>query len=144
MSIYADNDKKMVAVLNKKIPLPQLLNALGHMAAGLTSLSHNAEEMRFYSYKDADGGSHPAISHYPFIILEARNSNQIRTLRQAALLVPTLTLNDFTNAMLGASAQDQLQQMAQTGEGDLEYFGLVLFGPADVISELTKKFSLFR
>jgi hypothetical protein len=143
MALYADNDKKVVAVLNKKIPLPQLLNALGHMTAGLTALSSNAEEMRFHCYRDADGGAHPAISHYPFIVLEARNSNQIRMLRKAALQEPAITLNDFAGSMLGASAEDQLRQTEQTHEADLEYFGIVLFGPSEDLNGLTKKFSLF-
>jgi hypothetical protein len=32
--MYADNQYKFVAVLNPKIEIPQLLNALGHITAG--------------------------------------------------------------------------------------------------------------
>jgi len=40
------------------------------------------EEMSLIEYKDKDGGIHPAISDYPFIVLSAKNGNQIRTLRK--------------------------------------------------------------
>lgn len=141
--MYADNDYKFVAVLNKKVELPQLLNALGHMAVGLTSLSSNVADMRFLCYQDADGGTHPAISHYPFIVLVANNSNQIRSLRQAAIEAGIL-YNDFADSMLGASSEDQLRQTAERSEQDLDYFGICLFGPSETLTPMTRKFSLFK
>lgn len=141
--MYTDNDYKFVVVLNKKIDLPQLLNALGHMTAGLVGQYKNQETMRFLRYEDADGGLHPAISHYPFIILEARNGNQIRTLRQSAIEAGIL-FNDFVDTMLGTSAADQLEKTKNTPESKLEYFGICLFGSADQLSSLTRKFSIFR
>ncbi len=139
--MYADNEYKFVAVLNKKVPFTQLMNALGHMTAGLVTLGDH-EQMRFLRYEDADGGLHPAISHYPFIILASRNGNQIRTLRQAAQQAGII-YNDFVNTMLGTSAADQLQKTKSTKEANLEYFGICLFGPAQTIDGMTRKFSLF-
>ena len=141
--MYADNDFKFVAILNKKMDPPQLMNALGHMAVGLTSLCDNLEDMRFHSYYDADGGVHPAISHFPFIVLIADNSNKIRTARNAAINA-NIMHTDFTTTMLGASAEDQLQQTRDNKEIDLEYVGLCLFGPAELLNEITRKFSLYR
>lgn len=102
--MYADNDFKFVAVLNKKFEVPKLMNALGHMAVGLSSLCQNQDDMRFYCYLDGDEGKHPAISHFPFIVLTADNSNKIRTARQAAIEAGIL-YNDFTDTMFGASAR---------------------------------------
>ena len=143
MSQYKDNQRKFVAVLNKKIELPKLLNALGHIAAGIASLAKDSEEMNFLEYMDADGGSHPAISEYPFIILRAKNGNQLRTLRNSAI-EQGIIYNDFTDTMLGFSAEHQLEQTKTTEESNLDYFAVVLFGDADKINILTKKFSLFR
>ena len=140
---YADNSKQFTAILNKKIPLPQLLNALGHIATGLTSLSTEETSMTFLRYEDGDGGAHPAISKFPFIVLEADNGNQIRKVRQAAIEA-RLLYNDFTCTMLGMSAEDQLAKTKRTPEAELDYFGLVLFGPTEIIKPLTKKFSLFK
>lgn len=143
MAIYNDNGSKFIAVLNKKIELPKLLNALGHMSVGLTSLTRNIEDMKFLDYRDADNTSHPAISHFPFIVLMADNSNQIRTLRNTAIDQGIL-YNDFTSTMLGISADDQLLQTKNKKENELEYFGITLFGDTEKLQPLTKKFSLFR
>jgi Protein of unknown function (DUF2000) len=143
MALYTDNSSKFIAVLNRKIELPKLLNALGHMSVWLTSLAEDVTDMQFLAYSDADSGSHPAISHFPYIVLAADNSNQIRTLRAAAIAGGIL-YNDFTSSMLGMSAEDQQNQTQNTKEIDLEYFGICLFGSAEVLQPLTKKFSLFR
>ena len=122
---FSDNNKKFVAVLNKKIPLGQLLNALGHMATGIGSLG-DADDLHFHDYRDADGGSHPAISNYPFIVLKADNSNKIKRARAQAI-EQELLYNDFTASMIGESSEAQLEQTAATSEEDMEYWGLVLF-----------------
>lgn len=139
--LYSDNDYKFVAVLNRKIPLPQLMNALGHMSAGLISQCQLAD-LEFLRYQDADGSAHPAISRYPFIILSAKNGNQIRTLRQSAMRL-AIPFNDFVNTMLGSSAEQQMEQTQRTRESELEYFGICLFGRAEILNDLTRKFSLF-
>lgn len=141
--MYADNDHKFVAVLNKKVDIPQLMNALGHISAGLASLCEDSGIMRFLQYVDADGELHPAISHYPFIVLSADNSNQIRTLRRAAI-EREIIFNDFADTMVGISAEGQLRKTKNTSEKDLNYIGICLFGHSDVVSEITRKFSLLR
>lgn len=61
---------KFVAVLNKKIPVPNLMNALGHMATGLSASYANISDMRFDSYIDKDGGNHKSISDNPLIYFD--------------------------------------------------------------------------
>lgn len=134
---------KFVAVLNKKIPVPALMNALGHMAAGLSANYPVIAEMRFASYFNKDGGEHKSISDNPFIILEADNSNKIRTLRKA-LIEKNIHFVDFTNAMTIGTYLEQQERMKTTPELELEYYGLALFGEINQVNELTKKFSLWR
>lgn len=141
--MYSDNHQKFVVVLNQKIELPRLMNALGHMTAGLVGHQNGHGEFSWLRYQDADGGVHPAISRFPFIILAAKNGNQIRTLREVAI-ERGLAYNDFVHTMLGSSAEDQMQKTRSTPEKDLEYFGLCLFGDAETIDPLTRKFSLFK
>jgi hypothetical protein len=138
---YQNNDYKYVAVLNSKVEIEKLMNALGHMTAGLSSLCNHAEQ-RFLQYIDASETLHPAISFYPFIILKSKNGNQIRTLRNAAIDAG-IKYNDFVDTMLGSSAEDQLQNTKNTEEPNLEYFGICLFGKAEELNKITKKFSLF-
>lgn len=143
MAIYDNNEYQFVAVLNGKIEMPKLLNALGHMAVGLSSLQEDESKMEFLKYYDADQTLHPAISKFPFIILKSKNGNQIRSLRQTAIDLG-IPYNDFTDTMLGYSAENQLSQTKETKEENLNYFGICLFGESSQIKPLTKRFSLFK
>ncbi|MDP1722120.1 MAG: DUF2000 domain-containing protein [Candidatus Gottesmanbacteria bacterium] len=134
---------KFVAVLNKKIETGKLMNALGHMTAGLSALVPDKEAMRFDSYRDKDGGVHPSISDNPFIIVSSDNSNQIRTLRNA-LKEHSIPFTDFTNTMTVGTFVEQKQRTSETVEVELEYYGICFFGDRMTLSELTKKFSLWR
>ena len=142
------NTKRFIAILNKKIELGRLMNALGHMSAGLVALieqkeGNNIKDLCFLEYKDADSSIHPCISHYPFIVLKADNSNKIRTVRSKAIEMQ-LPFTDFVDSMIVGSSNAQLKATAQTTELDHEYFGICLFGETEELKELTGKFSLFR
>jgi len=134
---------KFVAVLNEKIPVGNLMNALAHMAAGLVGAYPNISGMRFDSYFDKDGGDHRSISDHPFIILKAENSNQIRNLR-LELIANNIHFVDFTNTMTVGTSQEQKDGTKQTPELELEYYGISMFGDKVLLSTLTKKFSLWR
>lgn len=143
MASYIPTTHKFVAVLNKKVPVGNLMNALGHMTAGLAASYPEVEEMRFDTYPDADGNNHANISHNPFIILSADNSNKIRTLRQA-LEEANIHFVDFTSSMTEGTYADQQERTAKIPEAELEYWGIVAFGEIDQLNALTKKFSLWR
>lgn len=134
---------KFIAVLNKKIPVGSLMNALGHMAAGLAGSYPDIPQMRFDTYVDGSGEEHKSISDYPFIILAADNSNQIRTLR-GELQGAGIHFVDFTGTMTVGTYAEQKERTKATPEADLEYYGLCAFGNKITLSQLTKKFSLWR
>jgi hypothetical protein len=132
---------KLVAVMNEKIPTGVIMNALAHMCLGLGS-SIGMEPLHLCNYVDADGNSHPHLSGMPFIILEG-NSNKIRSLRQAAKEADISSV-DFTNTMTEGTCLDQLERTKNIKEADLIYYGIVLFGDWTKVSELTRKFSLWK
>lgn len=132
---------KLVAVLNKNIEHGKVMNALAHMCIGLGSVI-GQESLRLTDYRDADDGSHPYISEIPFIIL-TENSNKIRKLRQEAIQHQIL-FNDFTDTMTEGTYLDQIEQTKQVKDQDLIYYGIVLFGDWQKVTELTRKFSLWR
>ncbi|MBR8845041.1 MULTISPECIES: DUF2000 domain-containing protein [unclassified Pseudoalteromonas] len=138
-----ENSKRFVAVLNKKVELGRLFNALGHMTAGLIDQIGNTDELCFLPYRDKDGGIHPSISHYPFIVLKADNSNKIRKVR-AELVARNIPFTDFTNTMIVGTSEQQVSATAETPEQDLEYFGICMFGDSAELKEFTGKFSLFK
>ncbi len=134
---------RFVAILNNKIETGKLMNALGHMTAGLAGGSGRNDEMCFLQYKDKEGGVHPNISHFPFIVLSADNSNQIWTVRKEAI-ARNIPFTDFTSTMTVGTSQEQLDATVAATELELEYFGICLFGPTDVLREFTGKFSLYK
>ncbi len=139
-----ETTKRFVAILNKKIEIGKPMNALGHMTAGFAGGGAvTREEMCFLRFKDKDGGAHPNISHFPFIVLQAENSNQIRTFR-ATLLEKGIPFTDFTSSMTVGTSAAQIEATSKTAEAELEYFGICMFGETAILKELIKKFSLFR
>jgi hypothetical protein len=132
---------KLVAVMNEKIEPGKIMNAIAHMCIGFGA-AIGREALCLVDYKDADGGSHPNISEMPFIILKA-NSNKIRQLRIFAQ-EQGIQYSDFTDTMTIGTSQEQIERSAQTKEADLTYFGIVLFGEWEKVTELTKKFSLWK
>lgn len=138
-----ENSYRFVAILNKKIETGKLMNALGHMTAGLVGGFGKNHDMCFLEYRDKDDGVHPFISHFPFIVLQAENSNQIRNVRKEALM-RKLIFTDFTHTMTVGTSKEQQQKTKDTPESALEYYGICLFGPTIILREFTGKFSLFK
>lgn len=137
-----DFKNKLVAVMNEKKEPGVIMNALAHMCLGLGASAPSKEELRLTNYKDADGNSHDKISEMPFMVLAA-NSNKIRNLRKAAIENNILFV-DYTSTMTIGTFEDQIKKSAETKEDELDYFGIVLFGEWGKVSELTRKFSLWK
>jgi hypothetical protein len=132
---------KLVAVMNEKIEPGVVMNALAHMCIGFGA-DLGKEPLRLSRYEDADGNEHRHISEMPFMILKA-NSNKIRALRLACLEAG-IDFVDFTDTMTVGTYVEQIERTKQTKEEALIYYGIVLFGPWDKVSELTRKFSLWK
>ncbi len=134
-------ENKLVAVMNEKIEPGVIMNALAHICIGFGA-EIGKEPLRLTQYVDADGGDHPNISEMPFMILKA-NSNKIKTLKLAALQAGIKCI-DFIHTMTNGTYLEQLERTKHTQEADLIYYGVVLFGEWDKVSELTRKFSLWK
>lgn len=127
--------------MNEKIAPGIIMNALAHMCIGFGS-SIGKEPLRLTNYIDADEGIHPNISEMPFMILKT-NSNKIRALRLAAQQAGIQCV-DFTDTMTVGTYLEQIEKTKQSKETDLVYYGIVLFGDWTKVSELTRKFSLWK
>lgn len=142
-SLPDENSYRFIAIFNKKIEVGKLMNALGHMTAGLTGKVGKNLDFNFIDYQDQGGGLHPAISHFPFIVLSADNSNKIRSVRNQAI-ERHIIFTDFTSTMTLGTSQQQFEATANTKESDLEYYGILMFGKTEELKELTSKFSLYK
>ena len=138
-----ENSKRFIAILNKKIEKGRLMNALGHITAGLVGGIDNSKDLYFLQYNDKNGGIHPNISHFPFIILKADNSNKIRNVRKECL-ARKIPFSDFTSTMTLGTSEQQKEATSKTSEEELDYWGIVLFGSTEELKEFTGKFSLYQ
>jgi len=138
-----ENSKRFVVILNAKIETGKLMNALGHITAGLVANVVNTDEACFLDYSDKGGQLHAKLSHYPFIILKADNSNQLKTLRKQ-LKERGINFFDFTDTMTIGTSVNQIKATSEKDEEEFEYYGVCFFGLTEQINELTKKFSLYK
>ncbi len=134
-------ENKLVAVINKSCAPGVAMNALAHMSFGIGQIVEGDKAL-LCNYIDATGLSHPAISSIPFIVLGA-NSNKIRAALHEAK-AKRIVCVDFTNTMTGGTYLEQLENTKKTHEEELTYYGAVFFGPWDEVTELTKKFFLWK
>jgi len=135
---------KFAAILSKKVDAGKIMNALAHMSLGLVaSNTDKVPDMGFVDYIDKDNTIHRSLSKNSYVILRADNSNQIRTVRNMAIEkgIPHV---DFANTMQEGTYIEQLERTKVTPEAELEYYGICLFGKIEEVSELTRKFSLWR
>ena len=135
-------ENKLVAVLNKSVDPGRVMNSLAHMCVGFGA-ALGKDELQLVDYVDADKHVHPDISKMPFIILRA-NSNKIRRAREQAAASEGIKFSVFTDTMTVGTYQEQLDRTLLTKEEELVYFGIVLYGPWDKVTDMTKKFSLWR
>ncbi len=133
-------DNKLVAVLNKKVESGVVMNALAHATIGLGS-TLSSEKLRLDTYSDADQNSYPHISQMPFIILKAKSGEIRKTVNTAR--EQNIKYTTFLNTMTGGTYLEQLENTAKTKEEELQYYGCVLYGPWDQVTDITRKFSLW-
>lgn len=134
-------ENKLVALVNKEIETGVAMNAIAHMTIGLGTQLNN-ELLRLNDYKDKEGNVYPNISQMPFMILRGKSSEIRKAVTQAK--EEKMLFSVFTDTMTGGTYQEQLDNTLQTPEEQLIYYGAVLFGPWDQVSQITKRFSLYK
>lgn len=102
----------------------------------------NKEMLRLNDYQDKNANIYPNISQMPFIILRGKSSEIRKAVAQAK--EEKMQFSAFTHTMTGGTYQEQLDNTTQTPEEQLIYYGAVLFGPWDRVSQITKRFSLYK
>lgn len=134
-------ENKLVAILNKDVEPGVVLNALAHMTVGLGA-EVGKSTLRLDNYQDATGNVYPNISQIPFIILRGKSGEIRKTIEKAK--EQKILHGVFLNTMTGGTYQEQLVRTAQSPADGLTYYGCVLFGDWATVSEMTRKFSLWK
>lgn len=133
---------KLVAVVNKQIEMGVAMNALAHMCLGFGA-HMGVSELHLMDYENANGFIYPNISKMPFIILREKNSNKIGGLLMKAKEVG-VQYSVFTNTMTEGTWEDQKARTLATKPDEIIFYGIVLYGPKEIVTEMTKKLSLWR
>ncbi len=138
--MFEDNQKKLYIIVNRNMDASLLMNATGHLAAGIMQ---KAADGVFQDYSNDASGLHAYLSHYPVVILQAKNSNQLSTAVQKCKDVG-LTYNFFTTTMLGHSTEQQIQDTKAASLEDLEFIAVAVYGDTEALLPVTKKFSVYK
>ena len=133
---------KLVAVMNQQIEMGVAMNALAHMSLGLGA-HKGASELHLMDYETANGCIYPNISKMPFIILREKNSNKIAQLLMKAKEAG-IQYSVFTNTMTEGTWEDQKARTLTAQPEEIIFYGIVLYGPKELVTEMTKKLSLWR
>ncbi|HEV8051187.1 MAG TPA: DUF2000 domain-containing protein [Parachlamydiaceae bacterium] len=133
---------KLVAVVNKQIETGVVMNAVAHMCLGFGA-HMGSTDLHLMDYTNAEGFIYPNISKMPFIILREKNSNKIASLLKKAKEAG-IQYSVFTNTMTEGTWEDQEARTLAAKEEDIIFYGLVLFGPQEIVTELTRKLSLYK
>lgn len=134
-------ENKLVAILNKSLEPGVAMNALAHMCIGFGA-HLGRERLRLTDYQDGDGNEHPFISEMPFMILR-ETGGKIRSICKMAKEMGIHCV-DFVDTMTIGTFHEQLEKTKEKKEEELIYYGIVLFGDWDKVTELTRKCSLWR
>lgn len=138
--MFQDNQKKLYVIVNRNVDAAVQMNAVGHLSAGIMQ---KAEERLFHSYPNQDSGLSAFLSHYPVVILQAKNSNQLAAVAQKCHEQGIL-YNFFTTTMLGQSTEQQMKATQEALFSSLEFIAVAIYGDAENIAPITRKFSVFK
>lgn len=134
-------DKKLVIVVNKSIEPGVAMNAVSHTVVSLGA-QVGLENLNVVDYIDSDGNHYPKISKMPFIVLRA-SGNKIREMSEALKKMDS-HYAVFTDSMTVGTWEEQLERTSQHKQDELVFYAVGAYGGWEDLSEMTKKFSLYR
>ncbi len=134
--------KKVAIVVRKDLPQWQVLNAIAHTSAYAGNVMNTSFGTGdFFITKDKV--AYPRNSQYPFIILTATHKDLQALL--PVVRVARLPYLCFFREMIETNDDSEIEKILMAKEAkDLEYLGIGIFGEKEKVSELTKKFSLYK
>lgn len=141
--MYSYADRKIVVVVQKSVDTWVALNIVGHLSVALGA-TRGTELMGRKELHDASGEAHAGIAKYPLVILAAQRIKLARAIA-AAKLIPDIVVADYPRQMLETGHDDELAEaMAMSKAEQVEYLGALFYGPSELVSQITGKFSLWK
>lgn len=140
--MYQDNNFKTIALINKNIELPKVLNALWHCSLGLTNKTQQWDYI-FQHYQSKEWFDLWSISQFPYIVLKSPNSSQIKT-TLIKLIDQNIPYCSFTGSMIWLSSEQQQATTQDLWLNEQEFYCITCFWSSEILHTIFKKFSLYK
>jgi hypothetical protein len=142
---YDYADRKTVIALASNLESGVALNVSAHLSISLGAYG-GGDLMGRRWLVDRSGTQHAGISRYTVVVTKVKQErlrrllDEMRTIRCGDLYIA-----DYPEQMLSTGHDDELaSELAAVDESAIRYLGVLVHGPAELISRLTGRFMLWR